>query len=668
MELVFSKEIIKKENKFIKLLPFLVILTFSLIGSYTFFYDGYPIGDDYSFHFSNVLDIVKQLEEGNLSVISSNLASGYGVGKQLFYSPLSHISCAFIFMIIKNFGCDLTLAFKINAFISIFVSNIFTYILTYKISKNRIIALVCASFFAFYPYRMFDIICRIAYAEGYAYMFIPIFFLGLYELINLKELKIKPFIEIIIGAAGLYLSHNITALFTYLFGFIFLLCYIDKIIKLIKKDKLILLYAIITLVITLGLCAKIMFSSFELLNMNYYNISVDERMWTNKDYIIGRSDYMNYSGFLNYNWLNYYGNEFKIDEIKTISLVKDIIIYFSLTISFVLIDIFLKKFIFKKYHIIVSLIYYVTICLIFVRRLEFILGVVAFIILYLIYQTCIYKKNPIKSNRFGFIMISFTIICLLLICFSFLWHIMPSIFYTIQFPWRLWTLFSFFACLFMSYYMARYHFTIVPFMILSTFLLVVSQPLIEKRIIHDNTSFWLTETNEEIYTKTNSTGANMEYYPTNFYYYDKYESKYRKSLYPYIKKELCWNIGQNPNYYNPVILEGVGNIDVISKKAPKIELELTIYEESLIQMPLIYYPGYKITATDKNNVTKDIEVVDIDGLISFKIEEGEYKINTSYVGTNIQHLGINYFKLSFGLLILFYFLDIEIEKRRKYMK
>ena len=141
----------------------------------------------------------------------------------------------------------------------------------------------------------------------------------------IKKCEIKPFIEIIVGASGLYLSHNITALFSYAFGFIFIICYIDKIIKLIINDKKVLIYALITVIITLGFASIVLFSSFELLRLDYYNVSDNERMWTSREYVTHRFDYMNYSGFLNYRWLA----SWNIEEISTLSLVKEIVFFIS---------------------------------------------------------------------------------------------------------------------------------------------------------------------------------------------------------------------------------------------------------------------------------------------------------------------------------------------------
>ena len=659
MELSIYKA--KNSNLIYRSIPYMILLIFILASSYTLFYDGYPLGDDYSFHFSSILDLYDGLKNNYISPISANLASGYGIGKMLFYSPLPHMAVAIIAYI---FGGNIILAFKLVYLLSVVVSVYTTYIFSFKVSKNRFIALISASFFAFYPYRLFDATCRIAYAEAVAFMFIPIFFLGIYEFVNLHKCEIKPFIEIIIGAGGLYLSHNITALFAFTFGFIFILCYIDKVIKLILKDKKILLYSIITVVITIGFFSIVLFSSFELLRLDYYNVSDKSRMWTNREYVTSRFDFMNYSGFLNYKWLD----SWNIDEISTINLVKDIIFFISLAISTILISKIFEKYVSKKYYFIFVVIYYVILSIIFVRRLELIIAVVVFMILYLL-KIVFTKAKKVEESRFGYIYFGLIVLSLLLICFSFIWKIIPEVYLTIQFPWRLWAFFSFFSAMFLAYFMARYNFMIYAGIFISSFLLVVSQPLVEKRTVHDNTNSWLLNVDEKIYQKDMSIGANLEYLPKSFFYNYDYKSEYKKSLHNRIQEEVNWHINKHPYEYDPVLLTGHGNIEVINKKAPNYQMTVKLEEESLIQMPLFYYPGYEIKVINlDNNEEKYLEVLDIDSLISYKLDKGNYKVEVGYKGTTLQNLGKAYYKASFALIILFYASDtIYYYKKRKYI-
>ena len=648
----------KKDNLIFKYIPYVILVAFVFISSYTLFYEGYPLGDDYTFHYSSILDLYNGLKNNYISPISSNLASGYGIGKLLFYSPLPHMSVALVAYMI---GGNIILAFKIVYLLSVIISVFACYIFAYKVSKNRFIALIGASFFAFYPYRLFDATCRIAYAEAVAFAFIPIFFLGIYEFVNIKKSEAKPFIEIIIGAAGLYLSHNITALFAYTFGGIFILCYIDKIIKLLIRDKKTLIYAIITVIITVGFMSIVLFSSFELLKMDYYNVSDSDRMWTSRDYVIGRSDFRMYSGFLNFNWLN----AWNIEEISTVSIIKETSIYIALVVSTIIISKICEKLMHNKNYFIIPVVYFLIISLIFLRRREVIIGATLFIILYML-KVLFTKPTRIEESRFGYIYFGLIVLTFLMVCTSFIWKVIPEIYLTIQFPWRIWAFFSFFSAVFLAYYMARYNFTIYFGVFLTSFLIVFSQPLVEKRIVHDNSKNWLLTVDESIYAKKMSIGANLEYLPKSFYYNYHYESQYENSLHDGIQTEVDWNINKNPYKFEPVILSGSGDVKVVTKNAPNYVIEVNVENEALVQMPLFYYPGYQIKVTNlANNQVSYTDVIDTDSLISYKLSAGNYKVEVSYPGTKIQNIGKMYYRASYTLIILFYACDILYRNKKK---
>ena len=215
----------KVKNIFIKIFPYLVLLIFSVFACYLLFItNGYPNGDDSDYHFANIYDQYQALLEGNFSLISPYLASGVGVGKKLFYSPIPHLVAALMGVILSIFNISLLTSFKVVLFLSVYISGIFMYRFGMHITKNRkVISIICAAIFIFYPYRLFDYYCRIAYAEGLAIMFLPLFYMGLYDILNNKEESIVPYIEVISGAVLLFLSHNLTALYCYIFGIIYLL-------------------------------------------------------------------------------------------------------------------------------------------------------------------------------------------------------------------------------------------------------------------------------------------------------------------------------------------------------------------------------------------------------------------------------------------------------------
>ena len=106
MELCLNQQK-KGENLIIRFIPYLLIIVASLSASFVLFYKGFPMGDDLHYHFSNIYDMYLDLKSGSISLISSRLASGLGFGKNLFYSPLSHLSTAILGIALEPFGISL---------------------------------------------------------------------------------------------------------------------------------------------------------------------------------------------------------------------------------------------------------------------------------------------------------------------------------------------------------------------------------------------------------------------------------------------------------------------------------------------------------------------------------------------------------------------------------
>lgn len=650
-----------------KYIPYAIIFLFTFFACYLLFLNNaYPKGDDSDYHFANIYDAYKALLEGNTSLISPYLASGVGVGKKLFYSPIPHLVVAGIGVILTPFNISLLTSFKLVIFLSIFISGIFMYRLGMRISKNKIIpALIASAIFVLYPYRLFDFYCRIAFAEGIAIMFLPLFYMGLYDILNNDKERILPYIEVVLGAVLLFLSHNITALYAFIFGIIYIIVNYKKAIKLIK-NKNTLVYSIISICLILGLALFNIITQITLLNMDFYNISVPERMWTNVEAVKSRTyDCLCYSGFLNFPWLtSSYGNIFSNDNL-TMSLIL-FVLYSSLAI---IIDLALKDIKKLKYfHFIISFSIYFLLIGFTINRLEIFLGGIIFSVLYLFISLNKGNTSNEKINKnidFWYYVVMILVV-LILITQDYVWYIMPEALLKIQFPWRLWAFVSLYASIIIVNILSstKGKFASIFVSIVTGFLMVSNQPLLEKRLNYQfnyNSSSFIDEVDENVYNNFMSIGANLEYFPKNFYLGSGYKSNYNNSLYYKIYNEIWSSFNKNPYSFTPVLLEGEGNIEVIDKKAPVYDMNITITEDGLVQLPLLYYPGYSIIA-DSN---EKIEVIEVDGLVAFKLNKGEYHITTNYVGTTTMNMSYVIRYISYAGLIVFVCYGFIVEMRRK---
>ena len=209
------------QNQWVKkIIPYLLIFLFSCVGSFILFYKGLNTGDDIVYHLGNIMDEYVSLSSGHgLSPISGNLAMGLGIGNRLFYSPLPHLSIALMALLMSLFSVSILVSYKIVLFLSIFLSGILMYRFGIRLFKGRqSLALISSALFILYPYRLFDIFCRAAISEAIAIAFIPLFFMGLYDITHFKDkVQMKAFLEVVFGGTLIYLSHNITGLYSFVF-------------------------------------------------------------------------------------------------------------------------------------------------------------------------------------------------------------------------------------------------------------------------------------------------------------------------------------------------------------------------------------------------------------------------------------------------------------------
>ena len=138
-----------------------------------------------------------------------------------FYPPI----VTYIPYILSFFTNNFANALKLFAMITTILSGIFMYNFVNEITKKKIIALFSAIIYMIFPYRFEDIYNRYAIGEFTAFVFIPIVFQGLYNLLNGDK---KRHYYIAIGATGLMLSHTISTLYTAIFCIIYIFCNIRK--------------------------------------------------------------------------------------------------------------------------------------------------------------------------------------------------------------------------------------------------------------------------------------------------------------------------------------------------------------------------------------------------------------------------------------------------------
>lgn len=176
-----------------------------------------------------------------------------------------------------------------------------------------------------------------------------------------------------------------------------------------------------------------------------------------------------------------------------------------------------------------------------------------------------------KNKRFGFLCITLIGLCLLLMLCKQVWQILPKITYNIQFPWRILLILSALLSVISPIFLLKFNkkWIIALSVILS---IIPSLFLINKlsnRTYHkDHTKIYLEK----------GTGNMNEYYPTAYYYKNKdyYENK-----------------------KNIDVIEGTGNVVITKNDTEKFEFSVSDSEKLIIELPKIYYKGYKLTRNDE---------------------------------------------------------------------
>ena len=246
-----------------KVKDYLIILIFTLIVSFPLISNNIDIYvDDGIQHIARLMGTFQSIEEDGqiFPVIMSNFCNGFGYSWNIFYSPFT----AYVPMIFRLFTDSYELIFKLFMVLISFLSGIAMYEFVKNVTKNRYAGLLASALYIFVPYRLTDMYLRYAIAELASFIFLPITFLGMYNIFCNDEKSIKKSLALTIGAVGLILTHIVMAMYVAIFCFIYLIINIKKL-----KDKNILK------MLGINILLIILLSSFYLLPMLEHKMNTE---------------------------------------------------------------------------------------------------------------------------------------------------------------------------------------------------------------------------------------------------------------------------------------------------------------------------------------------------------------------------------------------------------
>lgn len=516
---------------------------------------GYPQGQDTVYHISRTVGTETALKQGQiLPLISSNFVNGFGYSWNIFYPPLPN----YLMMIIKLITHSYVKALNILIFLTVAISGMLMYNFMKKVTKSENIGLLGAILYMLAPYRLVDIYIRGALGEVMAFMFLPLVFHGLY---NILECGGKRNYLLTIGAVGLLLSHNISTLLAVIVCIIYLIFNIKKIFN-IKVVKILAINSIFIIGIVLFFYAPM------LQNKNATNYAVFNELKNSGELLHDHSvyTYQLLFGKMQYEW------SYSLDNPNSQNLDMCFAIGLTLMIP-------------------------------------------------VIFTPFIYKKIDSGKRRMYLITVIMGIFFMILTTPIIPWNKLPSVIYFIQYPYRFLLIATFLLSIIAAINISKLteKLEIKTIMLYTMITLIYITPLLQEAQILK--------------------GYNWK----EFYEIEHLQENQRFSKFCAVYEYLPSKAYNNKNYIakrgnEPILEDGNAEISNVSKVNLSIKFNIdNVTENSRIELPFIYYQGYKATVNDKKiNITESDN-----GFIQIEIESGQRGVvNVKYEGTTLYKISM----------------------------
>lgn len=228
----YIKEKLQKINK-----HYFVILLVSILLMSPVLYKKISWGHDYPFHVTNIFSMNETVSFKTFQFFPSKvvpiIGNNFGYGTGIFYPRMAHTVTMYLYKIFSFIKFNIPLTMEVTKLFVIFLSGVAMYTFMQKVFKNKNVSIVSSISYITAPYFLTDIYIRCAYAEIFIFLFIPLVFIGLYEL--LYGSKKQFYIYFTIGYIGMINSHLVmSVLFTF---FILILLFIN-LKKVVTKENI----------------------------------------------------------------------------------------------------------------------------------------------------------------------------------------------------------------------------------------------------------------------------------------------------------------------------------------------------------------------------------------------------------------------------------------------
>lgn len=220
-----------KNVKSKKSIHYAIIIIVGLLISIPFFWVQIRTTDDGWLHLLRLVGLDNAMEKGSFPfLVQPYICNGWGYSMTAFYPTI----VAYVPYLLGLISGAFSTGLKLFAALTTVLSGIFMYNFVNEVTKKKGIAFWASIIYMTFPYKLEDIFNRYAIGEFTAFVFMPLVFQGLYNLLHGDG---KKHFYIAIGATGLLLSHTISTEYTAIFCVIYILFNFKKILneEVIKK-------------------------------------------------------------------------------------------------------------------------------------------------------------------------------------------------------------------------------------------------------------------------------------------------------------------------------------------------------------------------------------------------------------------------------------------------
>lgn len=249
----------------------LIIIT-GLLVSIPFFWLQVTTAEDGQYHLLRIIGLDNAIKYGEFPyLVYPFYYNDWGYSMTAFYPQI----VTYIPYILGLISGTFVNGLKIFAALTVVLSGIFMYNFVNEVTKKKGIALFSAILYMIFPYRLEDIYTRFAIGEFAVFVFIPLVFQGLYNLLYGNK---KKHYYITIGAVGILLSHPMSTFYIAIFCIIYI---IFNIKAFLKKD--IIKKCLINVIFILMISALFIIPMLEFRSQAEYTIFDSYIMGTNSD-------------------------------------------------------------------------------------------------------------------------------------------------------------------------------------------------------------------------------------------------------------------------------------------------------------------------------------------------------------------------------------------------